>query len=783
MTDNSKVRASVAADLGSLANELAAMAATPAPPIAAGTRIGKHFVIEGVIGRGGMGAVYRARDTQLDRAIAIKLGLAASDLGRARREATALARFAHPNVVTIHEIGEHDGQPFVAMELVTGGTARSWLAAQPRSWREIVALYADAGRGLAEAHAAGLVHRDVKPENILVGNDGRARVADFGLARDVDRSASGARRGPGSAGAASATGSDAGSAGIAGTPRYMAPEQRAGGVVDARSDQFALAVALYEALAGVAPFPAGEGRIVAIHTGRLAAPVRRVPRRVLKIVVRALAADPGARWPRMAHFVAALTQVSRPRWPYGAVAVAIAAAGLVAGLAMTRHAEEVHVVAALAPPSGCALLPDDLHAIWDPAARRALIARNPAATSSAAWLADVIDHYATAWPGLRRAACVTNIGDRAWSPELLDGAARCLADRRTDLVQASSVGPLAAGPVVSQAMALRDPAQCGDLAYLTQSQIRRARMGKIVEVKRVTDEARQATNAGDATRAKALGESALAMAGTLGEPLGKAIALEALGESELQRHDLGPATEHLKAAYFEFRGLGDQGETYRTAVMVTQLLAADGKHDEADEWLGHARAEAERTGATPEKAISVALVAAQLLGAQHQLDAAIAAIDRTLPRIRDEPDPRYLTNYINALANKAMFQGMAGRNADALATARGALVVQERIYGTDHPQLLEILQSIGLAQRDLGQLDDAIATFERSRQIALAHLPAGARLRSSAMIDYGVVLGRKDPKAGLAVLDRANAEAHAAFDAATRQSLDRARAELRAVRR
>jgi len=779
MADNSKHRASVVADLGSLASELAAMAATPPAPIAEGTRIGKHFVIEGVLGRGGMGAVYRARDMRLGRAVALKLGLTASDLGRARREATALARFAHPNVVTIHEIGEHEGQPFVAMELVTGGTARSWLAAQPRTWREIVALYADAGRGLAEAHAAGLVHRDVKPENILVGSDGRARVADFGLARDVRFPAS-ARLGTDSPdGPATALGSDAtGGAGIAGTPRYMAPEQRDGGVVDARSDQFALAVALYEALAGVGPFPVGAGRNIAIHTGRLATPVQRVPRRVLKIVVRALAADPAARWPRMQAFVAALSQASRSRWPYGAVAIAIAAAGIVATLALTRHGDEAAM--AVARPAACAALPEDLHATWDPAARRALIARNPAATTSAAWLADVVDHYATAWPALRRAACVENVADRAWSPALLDSAARCLADRRADLGKAIAIGPLAAGPVVAQAMMLRDPAQCGDLTYLTQAEIRRGRSAKVVEVKRVTDEAHQATNAGDATRAKALGESALAMADQLGEPLGKAIALEAAGEGELQRHDLAPAIEHLKAAYFEFRGLGDQGETYRTAVMVTQLLAAAGKAEEADQWLGHARAEAERTGATPEKAISVALVAAQLLGARDELDAAIAAIDRTLPRIRDEPDPRYLTNYSNALANKAMFLGTAGRNAEALATARSALVVQERIYGTDHPQLLEILQSVGQAQRDLGEIDDSIATFERSRQIALAHLPSGAQLRSSAILDYGVSLGRKDRIAGLAVLDQLDAEVHATIDERTGAALAKARAALRA---
>jgi serine/threonine protein kinase/tetratricopeptide (TPR) repeat protein len=786
---NLRLRTSVAADLGSLASELVAIAGTPAAQLAAGTRIGKHFEIEAVIGRGGMGAVYRARDTRLDRAVAIKVGLAAADLGRARREATALARFAHPNVVTIHEIGEHDGQPFVAMELVTGGTARQWLAARPRGWREIVALYTDAGRGLAEAHAAGLVHRDVKPENILVGGDGRARVADFGLARDAAGLATAAGSGPfareGGAHdelvpAASSRDPAAATGKAAGTPRYMPPEQRAGSPVDARSDQFALGVALYEALAGVDPFGAGRDRDAAIRAGRLAAPIRcRVPRRILRIVARALAAQPAARWPRMDSFVAALTRASRPRWPYVAIGVAVVAIGLTAAWGTTRQAEPRP---ALAPPSpaACAALPPDLDAVWNPAARRALLANNPQATTSTAWLADVIDYYAIAWPEQRRTACITNLRDRAWSPVLLDGAASCLADRRAELVKTIAVTQRTAGQVVAVAMSLHDPRLCGDLQHMTQAQVRSARAASVAQVTRVTDEARAADNAGDANRAKLLSESALRVANQIGEPLAKAIALEELGESELQRHDLGPAADHLKAAYFEYRALGDQGETYRTSLMVTQLIAQQGKLDEADQWLGHARAEAERTGATPEKAVAAALVGAQLLGARNKLADAIAEIDRTLPHIRNEPDPRYLTDYTNALGNKAMFEGMAGRNADALATARRGLVVQERIYGTEHPQLLAFLQTIGLAERDLGRLDDALATLDRARQIAIAHLPATAQIRVSAVIDYGAALGRKDPAAGLAILEQLSAEAGTALDPAARKDLD---ADLAALRK
>src|SRR6185369_5908400 len=194
---------------------------------------GKYRVIR-AIGEGGMGVVYLARDERLERDVALKLGSAMSTapLARAVDEAQALAKLSHPNVVVVHEVGELDGRLFVAMEHVGGGTARSWRADRPRSAREIVALYAAAGDGLAAAHAAGLIHRDVKPDNILVGGDGRPRLADFGVV-----------------GAASSTGS----AGIAGSPGYMAPEQATGGAIDARADQYAFAVSVWEALFGARP--------------------------------------------------------------------------------------------------------------------------------------------------------------------------------------------------------------------------------------------------------------------------------------------------------------------------------------------------------------------------------------------------------------------------------------------------------------------------------------------------------------------------------------------------
>ena len=801
MTNDHKLRTSVADDVGSLASEMVAVAATPAPALEVGTVVAGHFVIEAVAGRGGMGAVYCARDTRLGRPVAIKLGLEARHLERARREATALAKLAHPNVVTIYEIGEHEGQPFAAMELVTGGTARAWLAAAPRSWREIVALYTDAARGLMAAHEAGLVHRDVKPENILVGSDGRARVADFGLARDatalVGRGAPNAADDheraithdsdhPAQSDANVGTRETRAGA-VVGTPRYMAPEQRSGGTVDARADQFALAVALYEALAGVAPFPdETDAREAAISAGRFAAPARAMPGAITGVVARALAHDPEARWSSMSAFVEALTRAARPRWPVTVAASALVAVVAAGGVWMAFGRGDASngppaTAAAPASPAVCAALPPTLDAVWNPTVRQQLIVANPQAPASATWMADVIDHDAAQWPAVRNAICVHDLRDREWSPSMIEDAAKCLQDRKQELVKALAVKGASAGEVVAAAKSVGDPRPCGNATTISRLSRRTTdpvRRPKLDEVEKLAGEAEAADAAGDAVKAKELSERTLALAKVSGEQLARAIALETIGQVELNRHDLAPATEHLKAAYFEWRALSDQAQTYRVSLMITQLVAAAGKMDEANEWLEHARAEAERTGASPEKAASVDLVAAQLLAAQGKLDEGIAAIDRGIPRLRDERDPRYLDSYVNALSNKALFQGMANHPADSLVTAKLALSVQQRIYGPDHPQLLPNLQNIGLAQRDLKEIDAALVTLDRARTIA-ARLPAGASQRVAADIDYANTLGNKDPKAALPLLEALRAANGKTLDAGTLKELDDRIAELR----
>jgi formylglycine-generating enzyme required for sulfatase activity len=322
------------------------------PPLDTGAQIGRYLIIERV-GGGAMGDVYGAYDPGLDRKIALKL-LKGSDLGndqtarpRLLREAKAMARVTHPNVIAVHDVGVVDEQIFLAMEFLSGGTLKSWLTAGARGWREVRDVFVAAGRGLAAAHAAGLVHRDFKPDNVLLDAQGRPRVVDFGLAREA-AAPPGERDAGAHAAAANTSGSHLATltrrGTIMGTPAYMAPEQIAGDATDERTDQFSFCVALYEALYGVRPFR-GESLLQLLDKvteGRLEplSDDREVPAWIRRAVLRGLRADPAERWESMAPLIAALeddpaARQHRRRLAGGAVTLALAC--VVAVTQVVRH--------------------------------------------------------------------------------------------------------------------------------------------------------------------------------------------------------------------------------------------------------------------------------------------------------------------------------------------------------------------------------------------------------------------------------------------------------------
>ncbi len=288
-----------------------------------GAKIGRYVVLE-VLGIGGMGVVFLALDPDLSRRVAIKLlhpDLARRDhrgTARARllREAQAMARINHPNVISVHDVGTVGEQVFIAMTYVPAGTLRNWLK-QPREWRDILQRFVGAGHGLAAAHRMGLIHRDFKPENVLLGENGQAMVTDFGLARDAED----ARATPSDTPEVPArlVGSQLTQAGaILGTPVYMAPEQFHHNKADARSDQYSFCVALYESLYRAHPFAGGEP-----DQGT-------IPPAVRSVLLRGLSQMAEERFPTMDALLEALEHAKnqpaakrRPRLPMMAAAAVL----------------------------------------------------------------------------------------------------------------------------------------------------------------------------------------------------------------------------------------------------------------------------------------------------------------------------------------------------------------------------------------------------------------------------------------------------------------------------
>lgn len=286
-------------------------ATLPAHPL----RLGRYVLLDRV-GAGAMGLVYAAYDDVLDRKVAIKLlrdgGPASEDRARIRREAKAMARLSHPNVAQIYEAGEFGDRLYLAMEYVPGESLDVWQSVEPRPWEAILAMYLEVGRGLAAAHAAGVLHRDFKPHNVLIGDDGRPRVIDFGLARPVGEAEP---REPGVEDSADDFGLDVPvtrTGTVVGTPAYMSLEQFQGKPLDAASDQFAFCVALYEALYSQPPYPRDQlpHLLAALtrHAVRPPPPDTRVPDWLHHAIVRGLAPDPAHRWPSMPALLAELAR-------------------------------------------------------------------------------------------------------------------------------------------------------------------------------------------------------------------------------------------------------------------------------------------------------------------------------------------------------------------------------------------------------------------------------------------------------------------------------------------
>ena len=412
--------------------QLAKVSAPPPRELAAGQQLGKYVVGE-LLGAGAMGQVYAAHQVELDRKVAIKVlhDTAASD--RLLKEAQAMARLDHPNVVGVYEVGTlDDGGVYAVMDLVEGDTLRGW-AEQTRTWREVTRVLVEVARGLAAVHAAGVIHRDIKPDNLIIGVDGRVRLGDFGLARGAGTKVRGrlvdsasfddtlVAPGSGAHAAASSTRTVAPATGtaVAGTPVYMALELLQGKPATAASDQFAFGVTAYELIAGKRPFRGTTWDELArsVETDTPAA-LRDVPRWLDAAIRRCLAVAPAQRFPSLTAVASHLEQHAqrrRPLWIAGAAAVAVVASGVT--WAATRGTEAAPVVAS------CALGAQEIAVVWNPAARGSVDALGAPALAA-------IDGWSSQWAAEHDATC-----EAANTAPIAKIAARerCLIKQRDEL--------------------------------------------------------------------------------------------------------------------------------------------------------------------------------------------------------------------------------------------------------------------------------------------------------------------------------------------------------------
>jgi serine/threonine protein kinase len=677
---------------------------TPQP----GERVGRYQICS-IVGMGAMGVVYAAYDPELDRKIALKI-LRSREGGdpvleglRLKREAQALARLSHPGVVAVYDVGLCDDSVFIAMELVDGTTLREWLRQEGRSRREILDALLAAGRGLEAAHRAGLVHRDFKPENVLIGNDGRVRVSDFGLARPLGESELSTQSRPQ----------------LAGTPAYMPPEQLRGDELDERADQFSFCVTVWEALFDERPF-AGDSLRALAETIEDQRPKRRLGARVqvsvrcLRALRRGLAASADDRFPEMGALLERLAEEGRPkkmRWALLALGITIAASA-----GAYRQARR----AAL-----CVGADGKLAGVWDGARRervhrRLLASGQSYAAASFEEVARLFDDYSARWVAMRTEACQATRLSGEQSEELMDLRMGCLDDRLHEL------GTLTSLLADSEGLLDRAPRAAAQLSELAVCANRRAlesplklpadleTQKNVAEVRAQLAEVRAFHAAGRYEEGLSRARAAAQRAETLHYRPLEAEALYWRGNLEAERDQQSSAADTLRQAALAAEAGRHDESAAESWTLLSMVQGDDLQHyDDAQRSAELAAAALERLGGQPRIEAELANAVGATAFRRSKLGEARAAFDRGLKICERAPECRTagLLNNLGSVADQE------GDYVAAESYYRRSLELRERTLGRDHPDVVPVLLNLGDLAIEQGQNDLAIERFKRADAI------------------------------------------------------------------
>jgi predicted Ser/Thr protein kinase len=725
----------------------------------AGARLGRYVILE-LLGRGAMGVVYAAYDPQLDRRVALKLLRADRRVAaleeRFLREGQTMARLSHENLVSVHDVGMIDGGIFLAMEYVEGQTLRAWLAAEERPWTEILAAYLAAGRGLAAAHRSGVVHRDFKPDNVLVARDGRVRVTDFGLARlagsaeaedappeatrPLTMTATGALPGTPAFRAPeqlvmTATGA------LLGTPAFMAPEQLLGETATAAADQFAFASALYQALFQQHPFPGDdfEALRAAVLAGALREPPRgSVPAHVRRALRRALSRAPEDRFASMTELEAALADDPRRRRRTRLATLGLPALVLAAGILAFRLLRP-------APEPPCRAGAPRLAAVWNEGTRgaigRAFEATGvPYAAAARDQAVRALEGYAAAWGAGYTEACEATEVRREQSPLLLDRRMSCLDDRLRDLGATAGALGRADRTAVEKAAeltaALRPLAACADRARLLAAVAPPDDPAVRARVTAVRDQlAALRVEGAVAGKGKApLDRAEQVVRDALAVPY-PALAPEAqlvLGRLQRTSGRFDPSAQTLEAAFLGAERTGNDELAVAVLTELVRALATAQKVDDALRWGTVADAKLGRVGDPPTPRGRLLAVRAMALEGKFSTAEALPLAEEAVSLLARERGPEDL-DVLDATVQLGTTLSRASRYADAAAVLARAVRGYEAQLGPEHPRVANAYHELSFAQKALGKRREAMASALRAgaineRAYGPDHYTVGANL-------------------------------------------------------
>ncbi|MCY1075578.1 serine/threonine-protein kinase [Archangium lansingense] len=725
---------------------------------APGQTLAGRYTVLNRLGQGGMGEVVAAYDSRLDRRVALKLlrrdwdpGLSQHDLEtRMLREAQAMARLSHPHVVAIYDVGTlEDGSIFIAMEMVEGQTLRRWSEQAPRTWRETLDMYLAAGRGLAAAHEAGLVHRDFKPENVLVGKDGRVRVTDFGLARagsapEVPASNTPLPLPPGALDSPLTLQGT-----LLGTPRYMAPELLRAGSADARSDLFAFCVALYEALYRQHPF---SGATQAESTeaqleGRVKPPPANtdVPAWVADTLVQGLRADPSQRPASMQKLVAALEVDldARRRARRRAVALTALVTSL-AGLTLWSVWQNVE------QEPGCSSMERRLTGTWDGAVkarmkRAFLDTQLPYAQDTFTRVSSLLDGYAGTWVRMRTEACEAMQEPAPGNLAVLK--VDCLERRHGQLRELTELFARAPdrdnlSKAVQVVQSLPSLSACADTKALRATvplPEDPAVRAKVKELEVQVDRLATLRLAGRYREALPPGEELLPRVEQVGygpllaQTLYEVAFLKDLhgdyaGAETLVRRAISVAAKSkdlvmlAKAWGLLFREVGWRQARYQEAEGLT--LAMESAMEVADD------------DETRSDALNDQAIAFQEMGRYEEARSLYERVLEFRRKVLGAEHPKVIA----ALNNLGVALGALGKYEEARTAYEQALDLRRKTLGSDNPLVANSYSNLGTALGQLGKHDEALELYERALAIRKNALGLEHPDVATSLNNYGVAL-------------------------------------------